>query len=652
MIGPDGGTISAGDVTLSVPPGAVGAPSSFWIDRASVADPEAGVSLYGFVFGADDATGAAIQTFGAPIEIVVDASGWDLAGTDPSRLAIAELIGGSWATVGIGTTRSLKASIDHSGTFAVQGQLLPADVLVELSSDAPAGGRHRIEPASPLTVSIAVRIVSRLETGSLVATIPNGWQVIDDGGGSFDGAASTLSWNLRSLAAGTTARRSFGVRAPPLPWNGSLAVEGSFDARLDQPGARLDQPGARTSAPSLGVLVAPRVAIGHVTAARVHGPDGDVVYLAPDDPLRSEPRYEVFRLRFDVRNADGVPVRWTPELEFRDGRTPAFRSLPAGQNADGVAFFAAPEWVATPAGGTAIGVDSVELPAATLGRDPADGPGQVPIDGLRSMGRNPLDALVLPPLSRSVVEFSVRATADADYLAAYDFRLTDAGEPLPGAAEALVVLEAQPALELSPGQRVGTTSGDRSLDTSPPIRFALTPQGSASADSASGANGTEPELRFALIPPGDGTGAGVSGTAFASGVGDPVHGPAYGLASDACAGCHRAHAAPGTNLTARAAPQLTLCASCHDGVTAPGVQSAYDAAPANDPTDRAYYRHEPTAIAGHDGQGADGLAGALNRHNECTDCHNPHNATSTDASPAAGGWTASGRVAGAASVTA
>jgi hypothetical protein len=87
-------------------------------------------------------------------------------------------------------------------------------------------------------------------------------------------------------------------------------------------------------------------------------------------------------------------------------------------------------------------------------------------------------------------------------------------------------------------------------------------------------------------------------------------------------------------------------------VTAPDIGAGYAAAPANDPADRAYYQHEPTAFAGHMTDAADALAGQLNRHSECADCHNPHNATSTPAAPGTSGWAASGRVVGASSVTA
>ena len=83
----------------------------------------------------------------------------------------------------------------------------------------------------------------------------------------------------------------------------------------------------------------------------------------------------------------------------------------------------------------------------------------------------------------------------------------------------------------------------------------------------------------------------------------------------------------------------------------------------NDPVNRSYYSHDPTAIAGHTAalvtdesstQLSDEFAGQLNRHSACVDCHNPHSSDSTASVmtplPGSLGWTASGRVIGATGV--
>ena len=151
-------------------------------------------------------------------------------------------------------------------------------------------------------------------------------------------------------------------------------------------------------------------------------------------------------------------------------------------------------------------------------------------------------------------------------------------------------------------------------------------------------------LRFELVPP--------PGAITAAWVAEPIHGPSTSLVADSCAACHRSHDAAGALLNGSTPPQLGQCTSCHNGVAAPDVAAAYAGTPENDPADRAYYRHEPTAFAGHISATDDGFAGQLNRHNECTDCHNPHNSTSAPSVAGPAGWTGSGRVTGATSVTA
>jgi hypothetical protein len=171
----------------------------------------------------------------------------------------------------------------------------------------------------------------------------------------------------------------------------------------------------------------------------------------------------------------------------------------------------------------------------------------------------------------------------------------------------------------------------------------MTSSGGSGSAAAQPAGDDEPVLRFALVPPPE--------AITAAWVAEPIHGPSSGLVADSCAACHRGHAAVGTLLTTGTPPQIGQCTTCHDGVTATDVQAAYAGTPVNDPADRAYYRHEPTAFAGHTSAADDAFAGQLNRHNECTDCHNPHNSTTTPSAAGSAGWTGSGRVTGATSVT-
>jgi hypothetical protein len=222
----------------------------------------------------------------------------------------------------------------------------------------------------------------------------------------------------------------------------------------------------------------------------------------------------------------------------------------------------------------------------------ADASEQV-VDGTRSMGLNPLRDVVLPPHSRTVVEFSVRATVDAEYLAAYEFRVTDVGETFAGAAERASCSRPNRPRPLA-RQRIGVPAGDRPDATVTQIRFELngsspmTSSGGRSGSSTSSTDG-QPLLRFALVPP-------------------PTRSPPHGSPSRST-GLDQ----PGGRFLRRVPPKSrrrqdtpdhghASARAMHllpDGVTAPDVQAAYAGTPENDPADRAYYRHEPRRSRAH-----------------------------------------------------
>jgi predicted CXXCH cytochrome family protein len=282
-------------------------------------------------------------------------------------------------------------------------------------------------------------------------------------------------------------------------------------------------------------LPAGPLAIEGFTFARVARPE-QAAYLAATAPLTNEPRFEVFRLRFDVINSSPDDTTWTPLIQFGAAGSAEFADLPPESAVPGVAFYAAPEWVAA-GGGTRIGPAYLTEPAAAA--DPALA---------RSMGRNPMPVLTIHAGARQTIEFSARGTVDALYEGAYDFRLTDAGSPL-GTITARVQMERTPDLELTPGQRSGVP-GD------------------------AGASAVRLAKLFAQ--------ASSSGS---------VHSPVYDLAGDTCAACHRAHSAPGRMLTA-SATELGLCGSCHNGTDLPDIAAAFSSVPDNDESTRTYYSHE------------------------------------------------------------
>ena len=127
-----------------------------------------------------------------------------------------------------------------------------------------------------------------------------------------------------------------------------------------------------------------------------------------------------------------------------------------------------------------------------------------------------------------------------------------------------------------------------------------------------------------------------------------IHGP-YDTTSSECATCHRTHTAQGPNLLTKSIPQSTLCFTCHDGTGAnTNVQATYTdpLVPQNVVSDRKIFRHDTLAPTAHTSSKLNEFGGVSNRHSECGDCHNPHQARGTDSTPTTTGVTNSGRLAG------
>ena len=342
-------------------------------------------------------------------------------------------------------------------------------------------------------------------------------------------------------------------------------------------------------------------------------------------------RFDMVRVRFQVRNDDDRAASLRPRLEYRPTWGGAFVTVPADDSVARIAFHVGKEWVsAGKAGGTRLGPDSETIPVdGIMSRDTSD-EGQVRIPGRHSMGPNPSAALALPPLSYSEVEFSIRPTTDAIYLAGYEFRITDDGTPLTGAVTATLRMGAEPALLASPIQHRGISVG--------------------AAQDASGA----PFYR--LVGPSSGLvaqGQAASDATLTGGEANAgIHGP-YGIAADQCAFCHSGHTAKGAyTLVVNEPPKASLCFRCHDSLGT-GADSKVEAqytdprVPANDPATGSYYRHDALAAgSGHTSASDNEFGGVSNRHSECADCHDPHAATDAAERPDGPGWTASGRLAG------
>jgi predicted CXXCH cytochrome family protein len=133
-----------------------------------------------------------------------------------------------------------------------------------------------------------------------------------------------------------------------------------------------------------------------------------------------------------------------------------------------------------------------------------------------------------------------------------------------------------------------------------------------------------------------------------AGSSDPVHGP-YGVTTDTCARCHRAHTGQAASMTTYPS-HSQLCLTCHDGTGSSfnvSAQYSDQSIPANDPATRSYYSHDPNDSDAHTLAVNDEFTGVQNRHSECIDCHNAHAATTGKASQAtvSSPWKPSGALA-------
>jgi predicted CXXCH cytochrome family protein len=134
------------------------------------------------------------------------------------------------------------------------------------------------------------------------------------------------------------------------------------------------------------------------------------------------------------------------------------------------------------------------------------------------------------------------------------------------------------------------------------------------------------------------------------------HTPADSLVSDTCAACHRSHVAQNANLLAEPATQATMCFTCHD--TAGSGSELKTEAQFTDPlvpdnnagapglVRSGYFQHDALSTSApitHTLSSDNEFGGILNRHAECADCHNSHNATTTPSAQFTDGWSVSGR---------
>ena len=368
--------------------------------------------------------------------------------------------------------------------------------------------------------------------------------------------------------------------------------------------------------------------------------------MAPDAELGEVGLYDTFRVRFQVRNADLLATSLVPSLQYRVLGDGAYADLPADGPQQDVPFYMGVEWRRANGGrGTLPGPGVETIPVTDLRHDDTDDATQQPIPGLRLMGEAAAPTLAFAGDVYTDVEFTVRASLDLSFGKSFQLRLVNDGKLIRGATVAVVHTGPRPPLELSPGQRNGVPVGPP-VDVKPAgigdVDFPLVSPAVAAAWPEAG--GT-PAYRLAVAVPAVPAAPGAPGAPLTS-----LHAPDTSLVSDTCAACHGAHAAQNASLLAEAAPQATLCFSCHDG-SGSGLdtraQFTDPAVPANDPATRSYYRHDaataPAVPNTHTLATNDEFGGVSNRHSECADCHNSHNATATAPTQFSDGWSLSGR---------
>jgi predicted CXXCH cytochrome family protein len=382
----------------------------------------------------------------------------------------------------------------------------------------------------------------------------------------------------------------------------------------------------------------------HHVLAWIPSPGLPASYLPVDAPALNASQFQTFRVRFQVSNNGTAPITAAPQLEYRAGGSTGYTVVPE-KPLNGIPFHVDREWVPS----TRVGGGTVQGP---LGEDIAvtnfrlgDGSG-LAMTGHHSMGANPDQPVTLPPASFTEEEFTVTLSIDAKYLTGYELRITDGRAALTGADVATISLGPAPALRLSPGQREGASVASPKPASATGVAYPLQP--------APLVAGTSTTMVSALYRPSALTYPLVASTlSAASTPPSDIHGP-YSMTTSACAVCHRVHSAPAPSLLVKGS-QSTVCFLCHNGTGAStDVKAQYaDPLPANVAATREYYSHDALAPSTYTQSAANEFGGVSNRNSQCSNCHNPHEATTSDSIETtdpttnnAIGWSAPGQLAG------
>jgi predicted CXXCH cytochrome family protein len=368
---------------------------------------------------------------------------------------------------------------------------------------------------------------------------------------------------------------------------------------------------------------------GPAALALVGAPGSTTTYLPAGQPLADLLPFQAFRVVVQLANPGSVDIVAQPRVEYRAAGSGAFQVVP-DEAAPGVPLHAAPEWVPAK-GGTRVSPEAVTTPAGDA-RLPAP-PGTRPAAGHRSSGAGTAPLLTLPAGTVTEQEFTLALSVDAPYQTGYELRVTDAGRPVPGLDVARVTVASAPRTLLSPGQRRGAAPDGEPAGVQPAYRLVSEP----STVAASATN--RALFLVAADTPTDPTTVGPAGPAT-------IHDPYSSTTSGQCGVCHQTHTAR-SGAIVKATSTTEQCYTCHaGGVGGPDVQAQYTLGqPANDPATRSYWSHDTADPTGHTLDTDNEFAGRLERHSQCTDCHDPHGTTSSAPTMTSAGWTLPGGLA-------
>jgi predicted CXXCH cytochrome family protein len=453
--------------------------------------------------------------------------------------------------------------------------------------EGPATSDHFVSPDDSFQMHVGISASVPLTQTVLTEYVPAGWKVTDTGGGTLTAGddQQTIEWKLRAVAGAVPVTRTYTVLSPPAV---TPAPEYAFQTKANASGVRF-------FSPPWSVTLRHPLVLDHYRIGW-DSPLNQMKYAArTDQPATKIPRFSAFRVRFQVVNDQLSPVQWQPRLEWGSKPTAAFQVIAVGQPKAGEPFYI------RPVDDTANGE---RIPTQDFG---TGGDTHAPQAGFAFTNQDPGPILTLTAFSFTEIEFSVRATADAEYLQNYYFRLSDDGRVMSGPL-ASIQMEPQPVLHLTQPQYHG-------ISPNAPVA----PRNKPNPKSKTNTN-------QALFYP---------------------HGP-YTLTAAECETCHTSHTGISDSLLPDPPAQSNLCFTCHDGTNAiTNIKSDYTDpnVPPNDPSTNSIYSHPATTPAANPAGGNDAFHNVLNRQSECGNCHNPHAGDSSLTTETAKGYLASGALA-------